>query len=261
MKNWTVITERIKDKSSGLMAYGKYLVNGKHSNHTSTNIVSLKGVFEPLPNRFLTYAFGQANKVDQKNQEAKKGGRPVGSYAQSFVLTLPPEYQPTAYQWSAIANDVSKVLAEHLGIAVGDIAKCMYGNIHQQNNSHLNIVVAKCYKGEVLPTLDQKSTLNAVKTAFTSAVLEHVGIEVKNYKQQAENTQHRRKPRWQFFSEKVADYKKSVEQWLATPTPEISQKIDSIVDDVNNLSAIAEISKIRDKANEVSNYRNGPKLR
>jgi hypothetical protein len=268
VKNWTVVTERVKDKSSGLIAYGNYLVNGKHSNHSSTTIVPLKSVFEPSPNRFLTYAFGQANKVDQTNQEAKKGGRPVASYAQSFVLTLPPEYQPTDYQWAAIAHDVSKSLAAQLGINVDDIPKCMFGNIHQQKNSHLNIVVSKCYKGKVLPTLDQKATLNAVKTAFTSAVLEHVGIDTKNYKKLSETTSHRRKPRWQFFSEKIEEYKKAVDTWLATPVPEVALKIDSIVDEVNNanqskhkLSAIAKMSEIRDKANEISTYRNGPKLR
>ena len=268
MKNWTVITERIKDKSGGLVAYGQYLTNGKHSNHTTTTILNLPPVFDKTPNRFLTYAFGQANKVDQQNQEAKKGGRPVQSYAQSFVLTLPPEYQPTQHQWALIANEVSYKVAAHLGVAVDDIPKCMFGNLHQQKNSHFNLVIAKCYKGKVLPTLDQKSTLNVVKTAFTAAVLEHVGIKVENYKQKQETTTHRRKPRWQFFQEKLAEFKKNVDEWLATPSTQICEKISVIVDEVNNANAskykseaLAKMEEIRNKANEVATNLNRPKLR
>jgi len=266
MKNWTVITERLKNKSDGLISYGRYLVSGNHDNHTATTILSLPPVFDKTPNRFLTYAFGQANKVDQQNQEAKKGGRPVQSYAQSFVLTLPPEYQPTQHQWALIANEVSYKVAAHLGVAVDDIPKCMFGNIHQQKNSHFNLVVSKCYKGKVLPTVDQKSTLNVVKTAFTAAVLEHVGIEVANYKKKSETVNFRRKPRWQFFQEKLTEFKKNVDEWLATPSTEISQKISVIVDEVNNTNAskykseaLAKMEQIRNKASEVSNNLNRPK--
>ena len=45
IKNWTVISQRVKDRQDGLVTYSKYLLDEKHKNHSKneTRIVPLHG--------------------------------------------------------------------------------------------------------------------------------------------------------------------------------------------------------------------------
>jgi len=139
IKNWFVRSERIKDKHGGLIKYGKYLVNMEHANHKNTeSIIHVYGNIE----NFIRTCSNEAVSLDLENSQ-KKGGRPVQSYAQSFVFSLPPSVvKPTPDEWKSITSDILKELAKKLDIDINDFKGRVFANVHDQDNPHLNLVVS-----------------------------------------------------------------------------------------------------------------------
>lgn len=91
IKNWFVRSERVKDTHIGLIKYGKYLINLEHANHKNTSsIIPIYGNIEG----FIRTCSNEAVSLDLDNSQ-KKGGRPVQSYAQSFVFSLPDAVKKT----------------------------------------------------------------------------------------------------------------------------------------------------------------------
>ena len=109
IKNWTVTTQRIKNKGDGLAEYASYLVSQKHQNHRETNIIPISGSF----NSFVNNTIKETLEFDKNN---KKGGRKVESYAQSFNFILPPPHKPTISQWENITKDLLVTLCNELNI-------------------------------------------------------------------------------------------------------------------------------------------------
>jgi len=191
IKNWTVITERIKNRSDGFIVYLNYLKSAEHDNHTKTKIVN----FKDAEKDFLYFTMKNCSKKDELNR--KKGGRKVESYAQSFVFSLPPEIQPTNQEWSKIYHYVKENLREFLGCS----NECFYGNFHIQetNNSHMNLLISRCDTGGTLiEKLDKSATVYASKNAFNSAVKKVMNVEPKDYvTKTAEEPQKKRLKPWQ----------------------------------------------------------------
>lgn len=178
IKNWFVRSERVKDKHHGLIKYSKYLVNLEHSNHKSTSsIIPIYGTIE----NFIRTCSNEAVSLDLDNSQ-KKGGRPVQSYAQSFVFSLPPSVtKPTPDEWRSITSDILKELAKKLGIDVNDFKGRVFANVHDQHNPHLNLVVSRVVHGKALKALDQKGTIGVAKKAFNAASLARCGLDVSEY--------------------------------------------------------------------------------
>lgn len=178
IKNWFVRSERIKDKHGGLIKYGKYLVNMEHANHKNTeSIIPVYGNIE----NFIRTCSNEAVSLDLENSQ-KKGGRPVQSYAQSFVFSLPPSVvKPTPEEWKSITSDIIKELAKKLDIDVNDFKGRVFANVHDQDNPHLNLVVSRVVQGKTLKALDQKGTIGVAKKAFNAASLARCGLDVSAY--------------------------------------------------------------------------------
>lgn len=178
IKNWFVRSERIKDKHGGLIKYGKYLVNMEHANHKNTeSIIPVYGNIE----HFIRTCSNEAVSLDLENSQ-KKGGRPVQSYAQSFVFSLPPSVvKPTPDEWKSITSDILKELAKKLDIDVNDFKGRVFANVHDQDNPHLNLVVSRVVQGKTLKALDQKGTIGVAKKAFNAASLARCGLDVSAY--------------------------------------------------------------------------------
>ncbi|XSS60378.1 hypothetical protein ACP9OK_00005 (plasmid) [Pseudomonas sp. B11] len=178
IKNWFVRSERIKDKHGGLIKYGKYLINMEHANHKNTeSIIPVYGNIET----FIRTCSNEAVSLDLENSQ-KKGGRPVQSYAQSFVFSLPPSViKPTPEQWKGITSDILKELAKKLGIDVNEFKGRVFANVHDQDNPHLNLVVSRVVQGKALKALDQKGTIGVAKKAFNAASLARCGLDVSAY--------------------------------------------------------------------------------
>ena len=178
IKNWFVRSERIKDKHGGLIKYGKYLVNMEHANHKNTeSIIPVYGNIE----NFIRTCSNEAVSLDLENSQ-KKGGRPVQSYAQSFVFSLPPSVvKPTPDEWKSITSDILKELAKKLDIDINDFKGRVFANVHDQDNPHLNLVVSRVVQGKALKSLDQKGTIGVAKKAFNAASLARCGLDVSAY--------------------------------------------------------------------------------
>lgn len=185
IKNWFVRSERIKDKHGGLIKYGKYLVNMEHANHKNTeSIIPVYGNIE----NFIRTCSNEAVSLDLENSQ-KKGGRPVQSYAQSFVFSLPPSVvKPTPDEWKSITSDILKELAKKLDIDINDFKGRVFANVHDQDNPHLNLVVSRVVQGKTLKALDQKGTIGVAKKAFNAASLARCGLDVSAYEPLQTNT-------------------------------------------------------------------------
>ena len=180
IKNWTVISQRVKDRQDGLVTYSKYLLDEKHKNHSKngTRIVPLHGNV----NTFVKNSICETLDFDMSN---KKGGRKVESYAQSFVLGLPDTVQkPTNEQWKKISADIIRAVHKHLkpDEPVNEFGRKCFSNLHDQENPHMNLLVPRIYKGERLDKLDKKGLIVALKQEFNASVMKHCNINYENYK-------------------------------------------------------------------------------
>jgi len=178
IKNWTVTTERVKNKDFGLSEYVSYLVSEKHKNHKNTTIYAL---FNSDANTFLNSTIQETILFDSKN---KKGGRKVESFAQSFNFILPPPHQPTAEQWTKISKDLVNTIHKELEIKedVNRFGRACFLNIHEQANPHLNLLVPRIFAGERLADLDRKNILAKLKLQFNQSVLKHCNIDHTHHK-------------------------------------------------------------------------------
>lgn len=199
IKNWFVRSVRVKDRHNGLIKYGKYLTDVNHPNHTNTSsIIPIYGNIE----NFIRTVSTEAVNLDMGNSQ-RKGGRPVQSYAQSFVFGLPPSVQkPTPEQWKSITGDILKELAKKLEIDLKDLNGRVFANVHDQDNPHLNLVVSRVVQGKALKSLDQKGTIGIAKKAFTSASLARCGLDVSTYEPLQTNL-GRRQAKWEMQEQKA----------------------------------------------------------
>lgn len=198
IKNWTVVTERVKGGAGGLQTYQAYLTAKSHNNHKNTNIL-------PVTDNASEFFAHAAKNAMQRDAENTKGGRRVASYAQGFNLTLPNEFQPSHAQWKMIFLKVREELKNHLGCD----NTCFYANIHDEpkKNSHMNLLVSRCHNGKVLEKLDQRSTISLTKNAFTRAVLDVCKISPSMYDKKSSKKQSKRlsKSAYNFKTQKEAE--------------------------------------------------------
>ena len=188
IKNWIVTTERVKNKSQGLSEYTSYLISSKHKNHKNTEIVE---IFNKDHNKFLNNTINEIIAFDENN---KKGGRKVESYAQSFNFILPPPHKPTPEQWRKIGVDLVQTIHKELNIK-GDVSKfgnSCFINLHDQSNPHLNLLVPRIYNSERLADLDRKNVLAKLKLQFNQSVMKHCQIDHTHHKPLRSNVGRRK---------------------------------------------------------------------
>jgi len=177
MKNWTVISKPVKKCFNGLSAYTHYLTSRKHRNHKRTRIVRIHNT----PQKFVGHCTKQVFLRDIERDKSRKGGRPISSYAQSFVFSMPPDIQLTDTQWKAIAKSIYFDLARFLDLSPNQLKDSVFINLHDQKNQHLNIVVSKVINGRVAREVQQKGITQYLKLSFNNAVLRHGKHNHKSY--------------------------------------------------------------------------------
>ncbi|MFV2948992.1 hypothetical protein [Pseudomonas japonica] len=207
IKNFVVITQRINERCSGLIAYVNYLRNPKASSHARSEILSLP---KANADEFLKKTLINTVNFDNKNT---KGGRKVESYAQSFNFVLPPDVlRPSIEQWRLIYRDIIITARDSLGLSgvnCNHFAEHCFANIHDQSNPHLNLVIPRIYGKDRLDKLDQKRLLSNLKKSFNASVLKHCNIDFKDYKPKRQNLGRRRKI-WQDAQENYETIKKEI---------------------------------------------------
>lgn len=191
IKNFTVTTQRVKGRSDGLIEYTNYLNSEKAPSHKNTKILSIGNNYDV----FLKNTILNTTKFDNEN---KKGGRKVESYAQIFNFILPPDVpNPTHDQWKLVYKDIIFKAKKTLEIEgdTGKFASNCYANIHDQSNPHLNLLIPRIYNKERLHKLDQKNLLSELKKEFTLSVMKHCNIDFASYKPKNERV-GKRVPKW-----------------------------------------------------------------
>lgn len=258
IKNFTVVAQSIKNKSDGLIAYVKYLTDEKVPSHKNTKIFP---VFEKIandPDRFLKHTRFQIARMEKESS-----GRLFSNYGQSFDFVLPKTIQPTPEQWKKITLDLMKVMHKEVfrqdpepvpDPETGKIKKNLnykkdipdlksftsrtFCNIHQQEKSHLNMIIPAVYSGERLQRVDRKRVLNEMKKQFNLSVLLHCNMDYKAYK--PENVKlGRRKPRNQYLAEKAAAAAEKAQKQLLETEKQTKSKIQDLIYDAELDLAVA----------------------
>lgn len=200
IKNWTVRTKSVTGGSGGVAAYGRYLEDPNHRNHRGKTeaITAVSGDWR----RLTAEQTLRASQRTANTQARGKGGRPIETLAQSFVVSLPAELRPTRKQWLAIARDVLRAIQSKLPVdqaiaGAGDV----FVNAHENvRNPHLNIVIGKLAEnGEIRKRVTQKAVLSAVKNAVNAAVFRELGADHAEYVPQRSGLRNMEK--WQYEQE------------------------------------------------------------
>jgi len=267
IKNWFVRSERVKDKHNGIIKYGKYLVDANHPNHTKTS--SIVPIFGNM-DTFIKRVSNEAISLDISNSQ-KKGGRPVQSYAQSFVFGLPPSVKkPTPEEWKEITTDIIKEIAKKLEINPTELNGKVFANVHDQDNPHLNLVIPRIINNKSLKALDQKGTIAVAKKAFTAATLLRCGLDVSSYEPLQTNL-GRKQAKWKIQEQKAEkavllaghktkelDDKMKKSDELTELSIELNNKIVEWIfavkkeDYMNELVTKSDISEITDKISSLN---------
>ncbi len=219
IKNWTVITESVKQQSDGLAIRERYLLNRNHPNHKHTeNIISIIGNEETSRRIAIV---GENHRL--KQQVYSKRGRPLSSYAMEYCLTLPKGYRPTKKQWVLITQDCCLAIAKFCRLNQNEFnqyKRQVRAVLHQQSQDgkrgsgdHIHLVIGKVVEGRVLRELQQKQITRLIKLAFNKSMLEHVGIDYRSYKP-IDVKKGRRLSSWQ-YQQKKADEAMKIQKLIS----------------------------------------------
>lgn len=190
IKNWTLISQVVKNGSIGVMKREAYIMSRTHPNHKKTvSIIDLLGNEETSKRIALS---GEEYKLRQFLTQ-KKGGRPLSTFAMEFCLSLPKEIVATPDQWKQITIDCCKFLIRML--VLNDEEKKQFAHqiravLHQQDrtsNDHVHLIIGKALKDRVLSELQKKQATNKLKFAYNAAVYRHLKVSTKNYLPKSEN--------------------------------------------------------------------------
>lgn len=187
IKNWTVTTQAVKNGLDGLITRERYITSATHPNHKKTErIINIIGSKETTIKMMMA---GENFKLKQKT--SGKGGRPLASYAMEFCLTLPKGMRPSPEQWKNIVRDVAIALAKKIKLSKNefqDYTKLIRAVLHQQpqnekkgSGDHIHLIVGKVINNKVFNELQKKEATSTIKQAFNSAVLNHYGIDYRDY--------------------------------------------------------------------------------
>ncbi|AZL83840.1 hypothetical protein EIJ81_03425 [Aliivibrio salmonicida] len=211
LKNWTVITQAVKNGADGIMARERYLLSTQHPNHKHTELII------PIignKNTSLRIAIaGEKFKLQQKINN-KKGGRPLSSFGMEYCLTLPKIHRPTPQQWRAIIADCCMCLAYTLKLNPNELIQYksqIRAVLHQQpqigrtgSGDHVHLIIGKVINNKVLKELQQKKVTSLIKQAFNTAVLKHVGLDHREYKTY-ELSRGKRLETWKYQHQKAEE--------------------------------------------------------
>lgn len=184
IKNWTLISQVVKNGALGVMKRESYIMSLTHPNHKKTiGIINLLG--NPESSKRIALA-GEEYKLQQCLTQ-KKGGRRLSTFAMEYCFSLPKSIEATPEQWKKIIIDCCKFLMKSLTLNDGEkkqFAHQIRAVLHQQNetsNDHVHVIIGKAIKGRVLTELQKKNTTSKLKLAYNAAVYRHLKVSPQNY--------------------------------------------------------------------------------
>lgn len=190
IKNWTVVTQPVRNGIDGLIARERYLTSKSHPNHKNTS--SIKSIVGNKSTVRYISLLGERYKLNQKL--SGKRGRHLSSYAMEYCLTLPKGINATDSQWREIIKYCCRSLARFCKLNDKDLVlfeRNIRAVLHRQDQSiksgtgdHVHLIIGKILNSSqpsVLKELQKKKATQIIKSSFNIAVTKHLGISYKDY--------------------------------------------------------------------------------
>lgn len=241
IKNWIVVPKSINKGGAGMTAYAKYLEDANHANHKNkTESIT------PILNRSLTLAHKMRMRAEERQEKidrAAKGGRPITSFAHSFVVSLPESIRPDKEQWTRIALDMVRAMAVVLDEDPRELATDMFINAHEnKSNPHMNILVGKFDKdGNIRKKVTQKRILSTIKKTANSSVYKVMGVDHSEYVPLRRNLPKMKKSEYELaVAEERAEAAEAKARKLESAVNELTEEVVNAESTLETMTAIID---------------------
>ncbi len=172
LKNWTIITQPVRDGSKGVACRERYLTSRKHPNHKNT--IEIKELIGNQQTSRYIALIGEQYRLRQ--QMSRKAGRHLSSFAIEYCLTLPKCVCPTDKQWHQIITfccnslkhvcNISDEQDSYFNKSIRAVLHKQDQKIHSGSGDHVHLIIGKVIAGKnprVLNELQQKKATRALK--------------------------------------------------------------------------------------------------
>lgn len=242
LKNWTVKTKQIKNKSDGLVKHFNYLKDKNRTSHHYTNIIDLNNSENKLQNILDEVE----NRQNLRRENGQRGGG-VRNFATSFVLSLPRDIQqPTAQEWKKIAALTLKELADDLDIPFEKIKNNSVAILHDESSSndkssHVHFLVSNVIDGQVVKSISQYKATQAMKNGANKAVNKVLGVDHLQYTPRNENVGD--KPLFVARNDKLDNKKAELIEDFTNMKNEIKQDRKELEEEKNKFKKVVNFAK------------------
>lgn len=181
IKNFFVKTQTIKGKKQGLINYINYLRNNEHKNHIGKTEKIL-----PIWDKesFIDNTLKSIIGKEIQTKMIGKGGSSFQSYRQSFCLSFPTDVTEDILTEEVLIKIYKSIIWDifkKLDIPRNDEnLKSVFGNVHFNNNVHINIVIPKVI-GNRSYDFSKKSIMEMVKKSFDNEC-SLIGLNKSDYR-------------------------------------------------------------------------------
>lgn len=178
IKNFTVKTKQVKNKSKGLNRQLRYIHDDKAPSHKKTKITPL------LHGTKLEGAYDE-RRLDRQVRGIRGGG--VVNRATRFIITVPNSIaHPTKKQWSMILKECLTEVSKINKIPLKTLGHYCEAVIHNEEesgkHSHIHLVISNIIEKEYCKGITQKRTTYAMKTALNRAIKSTFGLGPEQYR-------------------------------------------------------------------------------
>lgn len=178
IKNFTVKTKQVKQKSKGLDRQLRYLHDDKAPSHQKTTITPL------IHGKKLQGAYDE-RRLDRQMRGIRGGG--VVNRATSFIITVPNTVaHPTHSEWKEILKECLAKVAEVNDIPLKVLAQHSEAVVHNEErsgkHSHIHLVISNIIDKQFVKGITQKRTTYGIKTALNRAVKSVLGVGPEQYR-------------------------------------------------------------------------------
>lgn len=180
IKNFFVKTQTIKGKKQGLINYINYLRNNEHKNH----IGKTEKILPIWEKDFIDKTLKSIVEKEVQTKILGKGGSSFQSYRQSFCLSFPTNVNENILTEEVLIKIYKSIIYDifkKMDIPRTDEnLKSVFGNVHFNNNVHINIVIPKVINNKTYD-FSKKSIMEMVKKSF-DVECDKIGLNKQDYK-------------------------------------------------------------------------------
>ncbi len=238
IKNYFVRGESIKNEEKGVINFFRYLQDSNHKNH--------KGKTEKIytihenKNFLNKVCMSAAQHNLSKKLKGRRGGRTNKHFAHSFCFSPPEGVKLSKTEMNELSRRIIKVLSEYAGISSKELLENTFINVHEQDNTHLNILTGKILGGKSIDW-GKLSLSHTLKLLFNVFLLEFKGLDVKEHQPKNKKKgyksnihQHKNEIKEDELNKKEDELNKK-EDDLNTKSEELGHKLEEIQEELKKV--------------------------